>query len=133
MCVLCSCVFIIKYLLQNIPDKYFKLYYDEQSAEINNGRGKSRLFGAMYSNLKNKADLKNLATKTWNKIRIKYKLPIDSKILSYTFHNICSVCHETFQDGDSVKELVCKHLYHPDCIGQWLKDHVDCPMCRKSV
>ena len=34
----------------------------------------------------------------------------------------CAVCQMEFEDGDEVATLPCTHFYHPDCIGQWLKD-----------
>ena len=34
----------------------------------------------------------------------------------------CAVCQMEFEAGDEVSTLPCSHFYHPDCIGQWLKD-----------
>lgn len=34
----------------------------------------------------------------------------------------CAVCQMEFEDGDEVATLPCTHFYHPNCIGQWLKD-----------
>ena len=34
----------------------------------------------------------------------------------------CAVCQMEFEDGDEVATLPCTHFYHPDCIGQWLRD-----------
>jgi len=34
----------------------------------------------------------------------------------------CTVCQMEFEDGDEVATLPCTHFYHPDCIGQWLRD-----------
>jgi hypothetical protein len=36
-------------------------------------------------------------------------------------------------DGQLIRELKCNHKYHKRCIGQWLKDKTDCPMCRAPV
>ena len=33
----------------------------------------------------------------------------------------CSVCMEDFKLEETVKELPCSHLYHPDCIVPWLE------------
>ncbi len=34
----------------------------------------------------------------------------------------CAVCQMEFEAGDEVVTLPCSHFYHPDCIGEWLKD-----------
>ena len=41
----------------------------------------------------------------------------------------CNVCFEDFKTDESVRELLCKHLYHPVCIDTWFKEHPDCPIC----
>ena len=45
----------------------------------------------------------------------------------------CVICLETFKDGDSVKRLRCKHLFHADCIDKWLRISSCCPMCKASL
>lgn len=34
----------------------------------------------------------------------------------------CAVCRMEFEPEEEVVTLPCKHLYHGDCIAQWLKD-----------
>ena len=46
----------------------------------------------------------------------------------------CTVCQEDFNTEDSVRLLPCEHIYHPDCIDDWLKEHsYKCPCCRKPA
>jgi hypothetical protein len=43
----------------------------------------------------------------------------------------CNVCIEAYRKGDYVIELPCKHLFHKECIKQWLcKEKINCPVCR---
>ena len=34
----------------------------------------------------------------------------------------CAVCRMEFEPEEEVVTLPCKHLYHGECIAQWLKD-----------
>jgi len=48
--------------------------------------------------------------------------------------DICSICLTNFSVGDTARELKCKHIFHVECVDEWLKNynHV-CPICKKSV
>lgn len=44
----------------------------------------------------------------------------------------CAICYEALRT-DQPRELPCKHIFHLDCIGNWLfDDNNGCPMCRKK-
>jgi len=45
-------------------------------------------------------------------------------------HVECTVCKENFSESEKCKVLPCKHLFHGDCIKQWLGIHNTCPICR---
>jgi hypothetical protein len=45
----------------------------------------------------------------------------------------CSVCLDHYVNGDTVKTLPCKHIYHGYCIDRWLQAHNTCPECRAEV
>ncbi|CAE7651053.1 RNF149 [Symbiodinium microadriaticum] len=45
----------------------------------------------------------------------------------------CAVCLETFQDGDSVRVLRCRHTFHTECVDRWLAVNRLCPLCKQDV
>jgi RING finger protein 165 len=46
----------------------------------------------------------------------------------------CSICTEDFIEGARLRMLPCGHLYHPQCIDQWLTDRSrTCPLCRVNL
>ncbi len=46
----------------------------------------------------------------------------------------CSISHENFEDDDRVTILLgCKHLFRPDCIQEWFRNHATCPVCRHDI
>ncbi|CAD8083006.1 unnamed protein product [Paramecium sonneborni] len=49
--------------------------------------------------------------------------------------NDCAICMCSFEDNDKVIILTCseKHVFHTDCIVDWLKLNSNCPLCRKQV
>lgn len=47
----------------------------------------------------------------------------------------CAICMCDYDDDETVLQLPsCKHLFHKDCIGKWLKENsTKCPVCKESV
>jgi len=45
----------------------------------------------------------------------------------------CPVCLGEFEIGDKQRTLPCFHLFHKDCVDDWLQVHDDCPVCRRSI
>lgn len=46
----------------------------------------------------------------------------------------CVICQLDINDGESIATLPkCSHLFHKDCIQQWLKDNRSCPACRQRI
>ncbi len=46
---------------------------------------------------------------------------------------LCVICQDDLRAGDRVKVLACKHIYHADCLNQWLARNLACPMCMAPV
>lgn len=50
--------------------------------------------------------------------------------------NTCSVCLDSFNDGDQLSLLPCSHKFHTKCIQPWLRQsglRAQCPLCKTAV
>nr|XP_043607771.1 E3 ubiquitin-protein ligase RHA2B-like [Erigeron canadensis] len=46
----------------------------------------------------------------------------------------CSVCLSGLEEGDEIRKLRCKHVFHRGCVDTWLEnDRATCPICRRLV
>eukprot|EP00347_Sterkiella_histriomuscorum_P022856 403336896 len=45
----------------------------------------------------------------------------------------CSICIKNVAVDEQVYELICKHVFHEDCIDTWFKQSHLCPNCRKDL
>ncbi|EES09035.1 hypothetical protein BDA96_05G244200 [Sorghum bicolor] len=46
----------------------------------------------------------------------------------------CAVCLAGLADGDALRVLpVCMHYFHAACVGEWLRAHDTCPLCRAPL
>tara|TARA_A100001015_G_C14751000_1_gene617544 strand:+ start:55 stop:720 length:666 start_codon:yes stop_codon:yes gene_type:complete len=45
----------------------------------------------------------------------------------------CPVCLNDMDIGDQVRNLPCQHLFHKDCVDEWLRVNASCPTCRTSI
>lgn len=47
--------------------------------------------------------------------------------------NRCVICMMDFVYGDPIRFLPCMHIYHLDCIDDWLMRSFTCPSCMEPV
>ena len=45
----------------------------------------------------------------------------------------CPICIGSFEAGDSLRVLPCKHQFHVGCIDHWLIVNASCPNCRTPI
>ncbi|KAK6136920.1 hypothetical protein DH2020_029326 [Rehmannia glutinosa] len=45
----------------------------------------------------------------------------------------CSICLESFSEGDELIRLPCGHRYHFYCLEPWIRACGDCPYCRRGI
>ena len=45
-------------------------------------------------------------------------------------YDTCAICIETYSPEENVSTLQpCGHMYHEECIDNWMKKSVSCPLC----
>jgi hypothetical protein len=50
--------------------------------------------------------------------------------------DVCSICLDRYSSGDTIcvaKASGCDHVFHHDCLSEWLKSHDRCPLCRTDL
>ncbi|XP_046397529.1 mucin-5AC-like isoform X2 [Ischnura elegans] len=45
----------------------------------------------------------------------------------------CTICLSEFEENENVRRLPCMHLFHIDCVDQWLSSNKRCPICRVDI
>ena len=45
----------------------------------------------------------------------------------------CLICLEKFKKGDNIIILPCIHIFHSDCIRNWMKKQITCPLCKCKI
>ncbi|GFS14408.1 E3 ubiquitin-protein ligase RNF130 [Elysia marginata] len=45
----------------------------------------------------------------------------------------CAICIEPYKDGDIIRLMPCRHVFHKSCVDPWLLDHRTCPMCKLDI
>lgn len=56
--------------------------------------------------------------------------------LQKKLNKTCCVCQEDFTNESWVRETPCKHLFHNNCLMDWIKiklPNTDCPFCRAEI
>ncbi|KAF2868794.1 hypothetical protein BDV95DRAFT_123478 [Massariosphaeria phaeospora] len=62
-------------------------------------------------------------------------VPTQPNTLPGLFQPTCPICLDDFEPNETqVRELPCRHIYHPDCIDPFLLNNSSlCPLCKSSV
>lgn len=57
----------------------------------------------------------------------------DDRSLMIKDGQFCSICFNLYEQSDELLQLSCQHVYHRQCLMQWLQTHYRCPYCRFVV
>ena len=45
----------------------------------------------------------------------------------------CVICITNYELNDKVRKIHCGHMFHEECLRDWLKEHHTCPLCRANI
>ena len=65
------------------------------------------------------------------KFQYKKKKIYRTHIVEIATDFVCSICLDS--NIDDIVKLECEHLFHKNCIIQWVDIKNDCPICREKV
>ena len=52
---------------------------------------------------------------------------------NYNKDDVCVICQDEVSKGDIIRTLICKHLYHLECIDTWFSENKKCPTCKNEI
>lgn len=47
--------------------------------------------------------------------------------------SVCCICLSNYEEDDEVRELMCTHFFHTECVDKWLKLNACCPLCKCEI
>ena len=92
----------------------------------------------LKNNIQNNNTIKYQAKDENKKIKNKKTVLIDQiETIEYdldkaTFFQ-CGICMDSFHETENVKRLPCEHIFHVDCMSQWLQKKKNCPFCAQAI
>lgn len=92
----------------------------------------------ILNELNNKTSKLNYNVDSYNNNINNYLLILDNiKTVKFNSYNTaffqCGVCMDSFQDGEDIKKLFCEHIFHKECLNQWLQSKKNCPLCESII
>jgi hypothetical protein len=46
---------------------------------------------------------------------------------------VCSICLGEYEEGEELRLLGCLHVFHRQCVDQWLSVSRECPLCKRDI
>jgi hypothetical protein len=86
-----------------------------------------------YEQLLDLEDKVGNVNKGLNKDKIKKLTVIPFKKGFYQDCDKCIICQEDFNYGEKTKLLPCGHIFHIECVDQWLIKEKKCPFCNEEI
>ena len=110
---------------------------NEQKTKINELKKKVTNL-MLKNNIENNYSIKYQAKEDKKKISNKKTALIDQiETIEYNIDKAtffqCGICMDSFHETEKVKILPCEHIFHIDCMSQWLQTKKNCPFCDQAI
>jgi len=80
---------------------------------------------------------KIIEKKKLKKMFLKKRFKLNKKnIKEFKLNNeICVICQDDYDINSNKKcyQLYCNHVFHKECLKEWLKNEMKCPLCNSSI
>ena len=61
------------------------------------------------------------------------RLNVESKLASGDCKDNCSICNSQIEMNEMIANLDCNHIFHTNCISEWVMYKAECPCCRALI
>lgn len=62
------------------------------------------------------------------------KINVNKQVWNKSFlDKTCAICKNDCCKGEDIIELTCNHVFHSDCISEWVMYKAECPVCRAKI
>tara|TARA_Y100000768_G_scaffold369277_1_gene334002 strand:+ start:466 stop:915 length:450 start_codon:yes stop_codon:yes gene_type:complete len=88
-----------------------------------------------YSNSRNRRRINEPLQKNQGTIQKIKKNSIDYEKIDdgLKVNRKCVICLEDYNQKDKIGILECRHVFHLNCIVEWVEKEISCPLCRSST
>ncbi len=116
----------IKLLKENISTiQNYEMYLSEKVREIDEGI-------LNFENIIREEQMKNLINDKKYELKISKFNQVKNKFCNAIIYENCQICLNNFYDDDEISLFTCqKHIFHFQCLNEWIQYKPVCPICRE--
>ena len=113
-----------------------KIKYNKMISKLNEyNKTNNDFFASGETNLINTNSIlnENYMNNNINQINSQIFIKNNNEDNSIKISKKCLICNKNFQQNEDINRLECMHIFHPNCIENWLINHNFCPECLFQV